>query len=444
MKKNKLVSTLLAGAMIISTVFQSVLPAKAVTPKESTEDFTDYVNMYIGTKYDPDIHWWGTSEYGGTMLMVTAPFGMTNFVPQTRLNYESKMPNASGDTHVAGFMATHQPAVWMEDYGYVSMMPEVGEIKTKFDDRKLEYDKDSEVAIPSYYAVDLKTADGDIISTETTATERCAIYNFKFPENATSSMFVEASRSGINGNIKIDSENQLIMGYNTAVGSSKWVENNAKDFKGYFVIEFNKPFSATGTSKDYQVTAGETEITSNAAGGYVTFDNPNNEVIQAKIGMSFISFEQAKENLNKEIPDWDFDKVEKNLRDTWNDKLGTIEIEGASEDERTIFYTALYHSLLYPRMISEYGKYYSPYDGKIHEGESYTDFSMWDTFRAQNPLLTLVAPERIDGMIQSLLQNYQEGGWLPKWPNMGYSNVMIGTHADSLIAEAIVKGFDGF
>ena len=105
---------------------------------------------------------------------------------------------------------------------------------------------------------------------------------------------------------------------------------------------------------------------------------------------------------------------------------------------------ALYHALLYPKLFSEHGRYYSAFDDKVHAGTSYTAYSIWDTFRAENSLLTLLAPERIDGMVQALLQDYQEGGWMPKWPNPSYTNIMIGTHADSLVAEAISKGFKGF
>jgi predicted alpha-1,2-mannosidase len=162
------------------------------------------------------------------------------------------------------------------------------------------------------------------------------------------------------------------------------------------------------------------------------------------VGTSFISIEQARVNLDAQLPTWDFESKRDELKRLWNTKLGIADIEGATDDERQIFYTGLYHALLYPKLFSESGRYYSAFDDRVHSGESYTAFSIWDTFRAQSSLLTLFAPERIDGMINALLQNYQEGGWLPKWPNPSYTNIMIGTHADSLIAEAIRKGFKGF
>lgn len=131
-------------------------------------------------------------------------------------------------------------------------------------------------------------------------------------------------------------------------------------------------------------------------------------------------------------------------RRNWNEALGKIRIQGGSKDDRVNFYTAMYHSLLFPRVFSEYGRYYSAFDDKIHSGVSYNDYSLWDTFRAEHPLLLLTQPERVPDMITSLLQMYDEGGWMPKWPNPTYSNIMIGTHADSVIADAYVKGIRGF
>jgi predicted alpha-1,2-mannosidase len=144
------------------------------------------------------------------------------------------------------------------------------------------------------------------------------------------------------------------------------------------------------------------------------------------------------------MPEWNFDAVRQRLRVTWNEKLSRMQVDGATDKEKTRLYTALYHALLYPRVFSEDGRYYSAFDDQVHAGESFTAYSIWDTFRAENSLLTLLAPERVDGMITALLQNYKEGGWMPKWPNPGYTNIMIGTHADSLVGEAIRKGFHGF
>ena len=162
-----------------------------------------------------------------------------------------------------------------------------------------------------------------------------------------------------------------------------------------------------------------------------------------QIGVSLISLEQARRNLEAEIGGKSFDEVVAGTEAEWEKYFGRIEID-APEDVRTIFYTGLYHTLLYPRQIDEQGRYYSAFDDKIHDGTMYNCYSLWDTYRAEHPWLTLIAPERVDGMMQSLLDMYREGGWLPKWPNPGYTGIMVGAPAEIVLEEAMAKGFSGF
>jgi predicted alpha-1,2-mannosidase len=167
-------------------------------------------------------------------------------------------------------------------------------------------------------------------------------------------------------------------------------------------------------------------------------------VLIVKIATSFISLDQARENLSREIPDWDFGKVVQQTRCKWQENLERIKIDGVTEDQRAIFYTAMYHTMLFPRELSEYGKYYSAADDQVHNGVSYNDYSLWDTFRALHPLFIFTQPERVNDMVTSMLQMYKQGGWLPMWPNPAETNIMIGTHADAVIADAYVKGFRGY
>jgi putative alpha-1,2-mannosidase len=139
--------------------------------------------------------------------------------------------------------------------------------------------------------------------------------------------------------------------------------------------------------------------------------------------------------METELPGWDFQKLVNATRDTWQKNLSRIKIEGVSEDTKSIFYTALFHTMQFPREFSEDGKYYSGFDDKVHTGISYTDFSLWDTFRALHPLLIFTQPERVDDMITSMLQMYKEGGRLPMWPNPAETNIMISLHADAVIAD---------
>ena len=162
-----------------------------------------------------------------------------------------------------------------------------------------------------------------------------------------------------------------------------------------------------------------------------------------QIGVSLISLEQARKNLAAEIGGRTFDAVVAETKAEWEKYFSRIEID-APKDVKTIFYTGLYHTLLYPRQIDEQGRYYSAFDDKIHDGVMYNCYSLWDTYRTEHPWLTLIAPERVDGMMQALLEMYREGGWLPKWPNPGYTGIMVGAPAEVVLEEAMVKGFKGF
>lgn len=176
---------------------------------------------------------------------------------------------------------------------------------------------------------------------------------------------------------------------------------------------------------------------------YVTFPTQNNEVVKVKVATSLISFEQARANMAREYADWDFDKAVKQGKTQWDGELGKIQVEG-SEDDKAIFYTALTKSLVNPRNLDEDGQYFSPFDMKVHEGDMYTDLSIWDTFRSLHPLWVIIKPEETTEVINGLLNAYQEGGWIPKWPNPWYRSIMMGTHGDSIIADAYVKGIRGF
>lgn len=376
---------------------------------------------------------------------VTAPFGMTQWSPMTRQNRVSVKPYAYEDAAIEGFIGTHQPAIWMGDFGYVSVMPGVGAVRAGIDDRKLPFSHDRETSTPHYYAVDLDAGSAGTITAEMTATERAGLLRFTYPGGAAANFTVQATRAGIDGYIEVDPQRREIVGYNPDRQDHNLGPLALPNFKGYFVVQIDTAFAGWGTYNADATFAGQSSRTDAAVGGYVTFSVADQPLpVLVKIGTSFISVEQARANLHAEIPGWDLSGISNKLRDTWNEKLSTIEIEGATDAQRRIFYTGMFHALQFPSEFSEYGRYYSAFDDSVHDGSSYTGYSIWDTFRAENSLLTLIAPERIDGMMQSLLQNYQQGGWLPMWPNPSYTNIMIGTHADSLIAEAVNKGFHGF
>jgi predicted alpha-1,2-mannosidase len=390
----------------------------------------DWVNLYIGTGSGP-------IGYGRTMPYVVPPFGMTSWTPQTRQNKQGGVSYKYEDKSISGFMGTHQAALWMGDYGYLTMMPEVDNLKTAPAERQLPFTHAEETVAPDYYSVSMDAGQSRKIKTEITATAHCGYLRFTFPANDASIVMVEASRPNVAGFVHVDAAAREITGYNPDRMDSNLGPFTLPNFKGYFVIQFHKAFNGSGTYPE-QPTFGQ------SLGAYAKFKTSEGEVIEARVGTSFISIEQARKNLKAEIPDWDFNAVRQSIRSDWNKKLSQISIEGATDDQRKILYTGLYHAMLYPRTFFEQGRYYSAFDDKIHSGVAYTDYSIWDIFRAEYSLLTLLAPERIDGMVQALLNDYQEGGWMPKWPNPSYTNIMIATHADSLVAEAMVKGFHGF
>jgi len=405
----------------------------------------DYVNPLIGSA---EAGFKDGIDGGGTMPCVGPPFAMTNFVAQTSENKISKMPYVYEDNSVLGFMATHQPTVWMGDYGYVSIMPQIGDLKLLPKERALQYSHDDEVSKPYYYSVIMDTGN-QRIKGEITSTSRTGFFRFTYPESDESHMIIQGiniteNKKDFQGYLEIDLKKNEIRGYNPERMSSH-LGPDLSNFKGYFVIHIDKVIKDFGTWNSFrnepQVTVLGTEQKGARMGAYLSFKTKENEQVKVKIATSFISIEQARKNLENEIPHWNFEKVVKETRDVWQENLNHIEINGVSEDQKSIFYTALFHTMLFPREFSEYGRYYSPFDDKIHDGISYNDYSLWDTFRALHPLLHFTQPERVSPMIQSLLQMYTEGGWLPKWPNPTYSNIMISTHADAVIADAYIKGF---
>ena len=397
------------------------------------EDLVDYVNPLIGTK-----GWFNSSLYGGTIPGVTRPFGMIQWTPMTRLNKIGSCPYRYEDSSIMGFLGTRQPSVWMGDYGYVSLMPGIGKVRTGFKERQLPYRHKNEVTTPYYYQVKTPRFEAEV-----TASLRSSLMRFSFYKNRKPHVIIDASRDlNFPGYIKVEPEKNRVLGYNSDRHSAS-LGPSLPNFKGYFIIEFDAVFIGYGVYIDDFVVKHQVSAEGDKIGAYVRFPK-GTKIINARISTSLISLEQAQENLEKELPHWEMESLKQDGRKAWNKQLSKIRVKGASPDDRHIFYTAMYHSHLFPRVFSEYGHYYSAFDDQVHKGIAYNDYSLWDTFRAEHPLLLLTVPERTADMITSLIQMYQQGGWLPKWPNPTYTGIMIGSHADSVIADAWVKGIRGF
>ncbi|MEO6290733.1 MAG: GH92 family glycosyl hydrolase, partial [Ginsengibacter sp.] len=422
----------------------------------STKQEVDYINPLIGTAatgFEKGL------DGGGTMPSVGPPFAMTNFVAQTGENFMSRMNYFYEDSSIIGFLASHQPTVWMGDYGYVSVMPQIGDLKVLPHARALKYTHANEKSTPYYYSVILDAEGNRQIKSEITATSRCGIFRFTFPASQNAHMVIQGINLNpeikhwandyehrlktLKGYIKIDKSKKEITGYNPDRMSAQ-ISQPLPNFKGYFVIQFDKPFDSFGTWDGDNVSHSSKEQFGTRSGAYISFTTQKNEVVQVRIATSFISIEQARKNLAMELEGKSFNDVVRATKNEWQKNISHIKVKGISEDQKAIFYTAMFHTMQFPREMSEYGKYYSAFDDKVHSGNSYTDFSLWDTFRALHPLLIFTQPGRINPIVQAMLQMYKEGGRLPMWPNPAETNIMIGTHADPVIADAYVKGFRNY
>ena len=411
--KRLLLSIILAGCFCF-------LPARNV-------NYADYVNPLMGTQSTFEL------STGNTYPAIARPWGMNFWTPQT-----GKMGDGWQYTYTAnkirGFKQTHQPSPWINDYGQFSIMPVVG--KPEFDENKRAswFAHKGETAKPYYYKVYL--AEHDVV-TELTPTERAAMFRFTFPENEHSYVVVDAFDKA--SSVKIDVANRRITGYSTR--NSGGVPDN---FRNYFVIEFDKAFTYKAVVDNMTLIAESTETTSAHAGAIIGFATKKGETVHARVASSFISEEQAIQNL-KELGDDTFDTLIEKGKDAWNDVLGRVEVEGGDLDQYRTFYSCLYRSLLFPRKLYEVDAsgaivHYSPFNGKVLPGYMYTDTGFWDTFRCLFPLLNLIYPSVNKEIQEGLINTYKESGFFPEWASPGHRGCMVGNNSASVLVDAYMKG----
>ncbi|MCG6191517.1 GH92 family glycosyl hydrolase, partial [Maribellus maritimus] len=305
-----------------------------------------------------------------------------------------------------------------------------------------DYSHDEEEASPGYYAVNLKDYN---IKAELTATKRAGFHRYTFPETDEGHIIIDVTHSitpGRDASVNILNETQM-EGYVTGDMEG----NYTRPLTCYFFAEFNKPFTSYGTWREENIYHDLNEISGDkGVGAFVNYSTTQNEQVLLKVGISFVSIEGARKNLEAEIPHWDFDRVREEAKEAWNKKLHKIEVQGGTEDQKTSLYTSVYHALMFPRTFSDAdGRYYSHFDNSVHKMESgdyYVDFSLWDTYRAEHPLLAYLEPEKQNEMIRTLLEMYDQGGRLPLYVSYKnyYMKVMIGDHATSVITDSYMKG----
>jgi predicted alpha-1,2-mannosidase len=391
----------------------------------------------------------GTAHEGQTFPATGVPFAMTQWTPQTRAgNRKCVAPYYDVDRRIQGFRGSHfLSGSCTQDYGSVTLMPGNGALKLEEAARASSFDRAKESLKPYRYAVTL--ADYGI-DTALTGTTRAGIQRFSFQRGGESWILVQANSAAGDGEVRIDPVQQEIVVTNPV---RRLYAGNGKlaGFNGYAVVKFDRPFRVGGvwSGTEQHPQALRQAGGAGSPGAYVFFDLKPGEVVQARIGSSFTSVEEAELNLRAEIPDWNFDGVVEKAKAQWNAALGRIQIP-SSATERSIFYTALYHSMLLPRVFSDADGSYPGFagEGRVETAKGFTyydDYSIWDTFRAVHPLLTILEPERETQMVQSLIAKGEQGGFLPIFPAWNsYTSEMVGDHAVAVIGDAYVKGLRGF
>jgi predicted alpha-1,2-mannosidase len=426
----------------MSIKFQSFLLAiitlTLISCGQKPKELTDYVNPFIGT-----------GGHGHTYPGATLPFGMVQLSPDTRINdWDGCSGYHYSDSTILGFSHTHLSGTGVGDYGDIRFMPTVGKLQTNPGNSsrteagyRSAFSHQSEIASPGFYKVNLKDYN---INVELTTTERSGFHRYQFPKSDSAHIIIDLTESVVSEKIldlKINIENDsTISGKRQSQG---WAANQHI----YFVALFSKPFQSFGIVENGDLKHGLKTAKALDLKAWVDFNTEENEAILVKVGISAVSIEGARKNLETEIPDWDFEKIKLSAEKKWENELSKIKVEGSNEIDKRIFYTALYHSLLAPNLYSDIDGKYRGHDQEIHQANHpvYTVFSLWDTFRAEHPLLSIIDQKRTNDMIKSMLLMYEQGGLLPVWElAANETNCMIGYHSVPVIADAILKGIGDF
>lgn len=421
MKKTTLLfCTLAAGSALFS--------CSAPQQETAATDYTQYVNTFIGA-----------ADNGHTFPGACRPFGMIQTSPVTgAVGWRYCSEYVYEDSVIWGFTQTHLNGTGCMDLGDILVMPVTGNRHRAWDGYRSSFQKNSESATPGYYTV---TLDEPGVKAELTATLHTALHRYTYNKADSASVLIDLqhgpawNEKQYHSQVKacdVKWENDSTLSGH--VRNSVWVD---QDY--FFTLQFNRPVIST-----VDLPMGETEKGRRIV---ATFDLQPGEEVLMKIAMSTTGVEGAKANMAAEQPGWDFEGTRKQAKDEWNSYLSRIEMEG-TPDEMTNFYTCFYHALIQPNEISDVdGKYRNAADSIVTAtgGKFYSTFSLWDTYRAAHPFYTMIVPERVDGFVNSLIDQAEVQGFLPIWGLWGKENYcMIANHGVSVVAEAYAKGFKGF
>ena len=404
--------------------------------------FTTFSQPNLSRYVDPFI---GTGGHGHTFPGAVLPFGMVQLSPDTRI--DGSWDGCSGyhysDSIIYGFSHTHLSGTGVSDWGDILVMPTVGQPSWDNKIYSSKFSHGQETASAGFYEVRLQD---DEIKAELTTTLRTGIHRYTFPTTNQANIILDL----IHRDRRLNS--QLVIIDSVTVGGYRMSEAWAKNQEVYFVMRFSKPFKKTEFifQNSFREPANFKKKGKNAQGAYFQFDVSQEEPLIVKVAISSVSTEGALKNLEAEAKHWDFDKYKNDAKKAWNEQLNKIEVKDKEEDfnKLRIFYTALYHTSIHPSLNMDVDNQYRGRDGQVHLAKgftNYTVFSLWDTYRALHPLFTIIERKRSADFINTFLVQYQQSGRLPMWELSGNeTDCMIGFHSVSVIADAMVKGINGF
>ena len=417
--------TVLLCSLALAGVFSS---CNTATNDATQTDYTQYVNPFIGA-----------ADNGHTFPGATTPFGMIQTSPVTGAvgwRYCSEYMNS--DSIIWGFTQTHLSGTGCMDLGDLLVMPATGERTRAWDGYRSRFSKDQESATPGYYSVLLEDPN---VKAELTASTRAAFHRYTYNNADQASVLIDLQHGPAWNQNQYHShvracevtweDDQTLVGH---VDNSVWVQ---QDY--FFVVKFNRP-----VTEKINLEMAETEKGQRIVAG---FDMEPGDELLMKIALSSTGIEGAKKNLEAEIPSWDFEATRQAAKKSWNNYLSRIDVTG-NKDQLINYYTCFYHALIQPNQISDVdGMYRNAKNEVVKTGGDafYSTFSLWDTYRAAHPFYTIMIPERVDGFINSLIENGEAQGFIPIWALWGKDNYcMVANHGVAVVAEAYRKGFRGF
>lgn len=399
---------------------------------QENQNLTDYVNPLMGT--DSEFSF----SNGNTYPAISLPWGNHFWAPQTREAGDGWFYRYD-DLKINGIKQTHQPSPWLNDYGAFAFMTNVGKAVFLEKDRQSWFSHKAESAKPHHYSVYL----ADYHTTlEMSPTQRGGHFVAHFPKTDSAQVIIDGFPGG--SMVKVLVDQQAVIGY--AANNHGGV---ADGFKNWFVIQFNQGFISHKLWTDSLLATG-ISFEGERAGAILRFMTDPKNPVEWKTASSFISLEQAWENLAQELTDMQsFQQTKEQAKARWEKELGRVKIEDPNINAIRTFYSCYYRTLLFPRPLDEITKdgkmvHYSPYDGQVHDGYLYTDNGFWDTFRSVFPFFNFMYPSENAQIMAGLVNTYKESGWLPEWASPGHRSVMVGSNSASLIADAYLKDVRGY